>query len=55
MVISGRGAGGRRTTGREFSTGTAGRDMTDPVGEKIWSCPIEDLLLIATLGEYMLP
>lgn len=55
--ISVRVAGGRRTTGLELSTGTAAREMTDPVGENMTSrsCANEDLLLMATLGEYMLP
>lgn len=54
---SGRGAGGKRTTGLGLSTGIAERDMTDPAGENVLSrsYPMEDLLLIAMLGEYMLP
>lgn len=51
---------GRRTTGLFGSTKPpGGRDMTDPAGDIMPSRPkslaMDDLLLIATLGEYMLP
>jgi hypothetical protein len=49
--------GGRRTTGCDGSVGIAALEAMDPVGENMWSrsLTIEERLLIAMLGEYMLP